>query len=75
MADPPGTIRHIADLQAEMSRSAFKRQVVTGQACRAEDRTCDAGCESGAVHCVMRHKELHERTHDPDHCDRVWAGA
>jgi hypothetical protein len=76
MADPPGTIRRIPDPHAEMHRLGRERQAAAGQICAEEGRACDADCEIGAFHCVWHHQPHHKQGyHDPDHCDRVWAGA
>jgi hypothetical protein len=66
MADPPGTFREIDDPQAEVDRLARERQITAGQVC-AEVVRRDG--------CAMRRIRPRLRTHDPDHCDRVWEAA
>jgi hypothetical protein len=69
----PGTAHQVPDPEAEVARLAFDRQVQAGQVCSAEDRRCDPDCESGPEHCQGHHAVRWKRTHDPDHCDRIWA--
>jgi hypothetical protein len=66
VADPPGTFRRIDDPQAEVMRLSRERQASAGQICAEEDR------RDG---CRMRCELPRKRTHDPDHCDRVWGAA
>jgi hypothetical protein len=66
MADPPGTFREIGDPEAEVRRLSRQRQTAAGQVC-AEVVRRDG--------CPMRLLPQRKRTHDPDHCDRVWEAA
>ena len=66
MGDPPGTFRRIGDPQAEVERLARERQIAASQICTQEQR---------ADGCLQRHSRPMIRSHDPDHCDRVWGAA
>ena len=66
MADAPGTFRHIDDPQAEVERLSRERQIAASQICAEDDR------RDG---CPMHRIRPRLRSHDPDHCDRVWSAA